>query len=310
MTSLTGLASANGSDEEETVEVRIDTAVENGTKYAVSIARNKTTKEVDGTILPVPVDEDNRIKKDDDSNSDNLTMYGISDDILSEIQPSVFNEEESRANDEGTTISQTDSKQSDIWGPLRDVAKQSSSNSKIATTQEEGLLESVVKEIAAGTKESINRLGVYYIESPEGADCDATKNKNLHRQFCGSIDYEKSLGEFTEVIVSGTLGAIVGAAISGGVGAGIGTIVGGIAGFAIKELKDTTNASFVFRDIDKCAFGACAPVVKPYVSGIWMDEDEDLLSIDVGEIRDFPGAHLENGASIPTGYRDVYKISD
>ncbi|WP_206042997.1 hypothetical protein [Haloferax volcanii] len=309
LASCVGLTSARGSTEKRQnhIEAKIDTTIENGVKYVVSLARNKKTDEIDGVILPVSVDDRKEQPLKLAFNDSDSDLYEVSDDVLAQVQESVFEAKSDTMVTKETTERQ-DMVQTDIWGPLRDIVQRSDPSRGDIETQEESLLEDVVKEIAAGTKDSINRIGAYYIKSPEGTECDASANSNPHRQLGVSIDYEKKLGEFTETAVTGVLGAVLGAFLAGLAGAALGGLLGAIVGFGIKYLKDTTNATFAYRDIDKCALSACSPFMKPLVSGIWMDEDTDLLEVDIGE-SDLPAVHLENGAQVDVGFRDELKIS-
>ncbi|WP_424008718.1 hypothetical protein [Haloferax denitrificans] len=309
MSSVTGLASAKGSNKKTNIDIKVDSVVEDGTKYSVALARDPKTGEVDGAILPMPVQDKGDGYEFQQVEAENSDLYGISDDVLAEVRKLVFEDEEKKrspTNKNGATSTASE-QETDIWGPLRNAAKSASDQSTNVSLQAESLLEDVVKEIAAGTKDSIDRLGVYYIDSPKGADCDASANSQPHHQFGASIEYEKKLGEFSEVIIGATIGAITTAVLSGGPAAPLGGIVGAVAGFAIKHLKDTTYITQVFRDVDMCSFGACAPSIRVFVSGLWMDEDKDLLTVN--KVPDAPALHLENISMVNSGYREVMRIS-
>jgi len=58
--------------------------------------------------------------------------------------------------------------QTDIWGPIREKTQSSG-----ISTQQKSIIQDVLEEIAAGTKDSVKRVGFYFIDSPDGTDCDA-----------------------------------------------------------------------------------------------------------------------------------------
>jgi hypothetical protein len=57
-----------------------------------------------------------------------------------------------------------------------------------------------------------------------------------------------------------------------------GTLAGAVIGFGINQLKDTSVITVAYRDIDKSALGQTDAAIQPLVSGIWMDEDTDMLT--------------------------------
>ncbi|WP_208023502.1 glycine zipper family protein [Halorussus pelagicus] len=305
LTGLSGLTSAKKTTKASNLDVKVDTVVESGIKYSACIAQNLKTGEIDGAVIPVPTSDGstNEIAQLD---ANDLDVHEISEDVLADIRESVFSAE---VNSSSTAVNSDSStaEQSPVWGPLRNAASSKSNQSDGVTIQAKSILEDVLEEISAGTKDSIDRIGAYYIESPKGTDCDAAVNSQPHHQLGFSVEYEKVLGDFTETVLTTVLGAALGLLIGGPYGGAIGTIAGAIVGFAIKYLKDTTNITQVIRDIDKCAFEECAPSTRLLVSGVWMDEDTDLLTIN--GTPDVPAVHLENGVQVNDGYRETVRVS-
>lgn len=301
---LPGFASAASTAEESSVEVKVDSVVENGVKHAVSISRNPDTDDVDGAIVSIPDPESGKLQAELSSAEVTPKMYGISNDVLNEVQSSVFDGQEQSADTEA--ISKSDDGDADIWGELRKTTD-ADELADGPSIQSKSILEDVIEEIAAGTKDSIDRIGVYFEDSPKGTDCDANLNSKEHRQLGTSIDYEKTLGEFTEVALGAVLGAVTSAIVSGGTAIPVGGIVGAVAGFAISKLKDSTYITQAYRDRDACAIGACAPSIRILVSGVWMDRDTDMLTVNGAP--DLPALHLENFSSVDAGYEEVERIS-
>lgn len=301
---LPGFAGATSAAGESTIEVKVDSVVENGVKHAVSLSRNPDTGEVDGAIISIPDPESGRLQAELSSREVTPEMYDISNDVLDEVQSTVFDGQTQSADTEA--IPESDDEEVDVWGELQKTTGVGRSTDG-PSLQSKGILEDVIDEIAAGTKDAINRIGVYFEDSPKGTDCDANLNSKEHRQLGTSIDYEKLLGELTKVILGSTLGAIATAAMSGGPGIPVGGIVGAVAGFAISRLKDSTYITLAYRDLDACTFGACAPSIRVLVSGVWMDRATDMLRFKGGP--DIPAVHLENFSAVDAGYEDVVRIS-
>jgi hypothetical protein len=305
ITGLAGLTSAQEGTGSSNVDAVVDTVVQDGVKYSVCIAQNSDTGDIDGAVIPTRVD-DGSAAQVPQSDIEDPEVHEISEDILREVRDSVFDSGASTSDAAIQSDSSTSQEGTDVWGVLSDAAG-STGEGYTVTSQNQSVLEDVLDEIAAGTKDSIDRIGAYYINSPKGTDCDAALNQQPHRQVGVSVEYEKVLGDFTETVLTTVLGAALGLLIGGPYGGAIGGIVGAVAGFAIKYLKDTTNITEVIRDRDACAFGQCSPSVRVLVSGIWMDEETDLLTVN--GVPDLPAVHLENGALVDEGYREVIRVS-
>jgi hypothetical protein len=283
------------------VEVRVDRTVEDDKVYSIAVARNTETGETDATAFVRSIQSADSIDSHSHQ-SDSGDVLAVSKDIVSQVEASIFDDQnEQEASTQGVNVKSDENEYTDIWGPIREATDPSG-----ISTQQKSLLRDILEEIAAGAKDSINRVGAYFIDSPDGTACDTTvTDQNPHRQLGASIDYEKVLGDLTTEVITSALGAILGGLAASIPGAALGSVLGGLVGFAIDELKDTTNITSAYRDIDKCAFGVCEAAIQPLVSGIWMDEDTDMLTYG----SDPPLLHLEDASPPPVGYEEVVTIS-
>lgn len=289
---VSGISSAADEKEDQdepqsNVELRHDRTVEDGKVYVIAIARNTDTGETEAAAFVRPTGSSDS-KESDSEQSETGELLDISDDVVDDIEATVFdNQSERKANTEGELKKSSGSEQTDIWGPIREKTQPSG-----ITTQQKNIIQDVLEEIAAGAKESVNRVGFYFIDSPDGTDCDAEiTDQHPHRQLGVSIDYDEDIGNLTVAlitpIVSGIIGTVYSGTPVGGIGAGL---LGAVVGFGINELKDTSNITVAYRDIDKSAFGKTDAAIQPLVSGIWMDEDTDMLTYTA----DYPLVHLED----------------
>ena len=300
---LPGFASATP-EEESNIEAEVDTVVENGIKHAVSIARNPDTGEIDESIISISDPEADQTEDGNSLTEVSPEMYDISADVLSEVEPNIFDGQKQSANTDATAKSED--QDSKVWDELRKTADVDTAPDG-PSIQAKSILQDVIEEIAAGTKDSIDRIGLYFEDSPKGTDCDAAANSKQHRQLGASIEYEKVLGNLTTTVLTSVLGTLAVAALSGSSLAPLGTVAGAVAGFAIDQLKDSTYITMAFRDLDACAIGVCAPSIRVLVSGVWMDRDTDMLTVN--GTPDFPALHLENFAVMDVGYEEIQEIS-
>lgn len=171
----------------------------------------------------------------------------------------------------------------------------------------ETVLQRAVRNLASGAKKVIRRVGAYYVRSPDGTSCDAIVNSSSHRQLGVSIDFHQNLKPLGATLIGGAIGVILGNIILPGVGMVVGGVIGGIVGYALQHVTRSNVLTVVLRDRDSCSLGVCAPGIRPYVSGLWMDQTTDLLRID--SVSDLPLVHLQDGVRLPTGHREVVQVS-
>ncbi|MGQ3330675.1 hypothetical protein [Halorubrum sp. FL23] len=306
---LSGLSGVTTASEQEPsqdqpqadVEVRVDRSIEGGKVYSIAVARNTETGNTDATAFVRSAQSSDSIQPNSQQ-SEGGDVLAVSEDVVSQVETTIFdNQNEQEASTQGVSVKSDESEYTDIWGPIREATDPSG-----ISTQQKSLLQDILEEIAAGTKDAINRVGAYFIDSPDGTECDTTvTDQNPHRQLGASVDYEKVLGDLTTEVITSALGAILGGLAASLPGAALGSVLGGLVGFAIDQLKDTTNITTAYRDIDKCAFGVCEAAIQPLVSGIWMDEDTDMLTYG----SDPPLLHLEDASPPPVGYEEIVTIS-
>jgi|GEM_PF-3771665 len=255
---------------ERRLEVLHDSVVKDGVKYTTAVCHNKRTDEMDGVILRTGTENEGAGGLSADTN-EQIGLSSITDTALANIR------EEISKNDERVKASNwTESGSEDLWDLLVDSEAQ-------LRAQERSIWDEIIDEISTGVMESIDEIGLYYIESPEGTSCDATYGGEPHRQLGVSIDYAKEINALTSELIGAGIGAILGSLLAGHVGAGVGGIAGGVAGFALSHMKDTSNLTIALRDYDSCTCFMgncfCNPKLEPLVSGTWMDEDEHLLTV-------------------------------
>ncbi|WP_239641038.1 hypothetical protein [Halorubrum distributum] len=132
--------------------------------------------------------------KELDSEQSGTELLDVSDDVVEDIESTVFdNQDEQKASTEGELQQSSGSEQTDIWGPIRETTQSSG-----ISTQQKSIIQDVLEEIAAGTKDSVNRIGYYFIDSPDGTDCDAEiTDQHPHRQLGVSVDYDEDIGNLT-----------------------------------------------------------------------------------------------------------------
>ncbi|SFC08312.1 hypothetical protein SAMN05444422_104175 [Halobiforma haloterrestris] len=313
-TILAGQTSAASDDEEhaessnDDLVVAIDTMTEDDTQYTISVCHDKTTGETDGFILPTAKDGEGSTQKDSEVSlsvgpDEEEQIYGVKPKVLESIEEFIkeSSEKQKNRNDIQSTEKSTSGFEKESEPKLWDHIK-----STHIGTRDRSIVEDIIDDLSDGAKEALNRIGGYYIESPQGTSCDASYNSNPHHQLGASMDYNDNVNSLSATLFGGVLGAIIGALLGGAVGGAIGAIVGGISTFVIDYLKDTSNATVVLRDYDSCTAGLCNPKVEPLVSGIWMDKEQDLLTIPS---VDPPAIHLENGAAVDAGFEfeeDIY----
>lgn len=301
LTTFSGLASARNQSADGNLDVNVETVTVDGTRYTASIVHDSDTGEKNGFVLPVDVTSSGSSGTFKTSATDSTQLYEISNDVLGRLDESTFN------NTDSVSTANSSSGSNDLWSQLSDVSNVSTESDGVSIQEEKSLLIDVVQEIAAGTKDSIDRLGAYYIESRAGSDCNAPNAYGPHHQLGGSIDYERKLGEYTESALGSGIGALLGS-IGGVKGSAAGAIAGAIAGMAISDLKDSTNMTLVLRDKDKCLFGTChSGVIDVFLSGYWMDKEYELLHVP-SPAPNTP--HLAMVANPDVGYHDVIHISE
>lgn len=319
--SLAGFASGRSeSGTENKLVVRVSSISDATTRYVAAIAYNKETENIEGTILPVQLADNGAPKELGQPDSDEPNLYDIDNAVLEIIKDGFTDRYAQNAGNESgmSPASSSDStgQETALWDDLRragaasteDATNSSSDDGSVSVqAREETLLENVVKEISAGAKDAINRVGAYYITNPAGTRCNAARNKNKHHLAGASIDYEKNLNDLNAALIGAALGAILGVIIAPPLGGVAGAIVSSIVAVAINRLKDSSNITVAVRDWDNCLRSACLPDLRRYVSGRWMDPDTNLLR--VGELPKFRNIHLENVALVKSGYRDVVRIS-
>lgn len=296
MTTLSGLASARDQDVESKVNVNVETVTHDGVRYTASVSHNPESGEKDGFLLP----GDSTSQSVEALSLDGTTLYEISDDVLNRLDESTF---------EGSASTQTASRShgTGLWDQLSEASDVASESSEVRIQEEKELIGDVVDEIASGTKDSIDRLGAYYVKSKAGADCDAVIATGPHCQMGASVDYEEVLGSFTQSAIAGVVGAVIGYLVSSLPGAAIGGLAGAVAGFAVKRLKDSSNLTVILRDKDNCFFGkACQGEIDLFASGYWMDKEYELLHVPspAPDIR-----HLNEVAIPDRGYEEVIRVS-
>lgn len=274
--------SDQSTQKERRLEVLHDSVVKDGVKYTTAVCHNKRTDEMDGVILRTGTESEGAGGLSADTN-EQIGLSSITDTALANIR------EEISKNDERVKASNwTESGSEDLWDLLVDSEAQ-------LRAQERSIWDEIIDEISTGVMESIDEIGLYYIESPEGTSCDATYGGGPHRQLGVSIDYADNLNALGSTVIGAAVGGILTAVVSGGYAGIVGGIAGSVAGFAVSHMKDTSNLTTVLRDYDSCTclWGHCLcnPKLEPLVSGIWMDENEDLLTIPS---LDPYGTHLGN----------------
>lgn len=288
---VSGLVSATEKEEDQeepqsNLEVAFDRAVEGGKAYTIAVARNTDTGETDASVFVKPVGSADS-NKSLSTQSEESDFLDVTDDVVDSVEATVFdNQEEQKASTEGGPQSSSGGPQTDVWGPVQEETKSSG-----ISTQQKSIYEDILEEISAGAKDVINEAGFYYIDSPEGTDCDADiTDQNPHRQIGSSVDYDKDVGDLSLTLIGTTVTAILGGVWASVPGAVAGGIIGTVVGWGAAQLKDTSNFTFAFRDIDKSAIGVTDAALQPLVSGIWMDEDTDMLTYN----NDLPLIHLED----------------
>jgi hypothetical protein len=303
---VSGLVSATEKEENQeepqsNLEIAFDQAVEDGKAYTIAVARNTDTGETDASVFVNPVDSADS-NKSLSKQSEERDFLDVSGDVVDSVGATVFDtEDEQKASTEGGPQSSSEDPQTDVWGPVREETKSSG-----ISTQQESIYEDILDEISAGAKDVINEAGYYYIDSPKGTDCDAEiTDQHPHRQIGASVDYDKDVGELSTTLIGTTVVAILGGVWASVPGAVVGGIIGTVVGWGASQLKDTSNFTFAFRDIDKSAFGTTDAALQPLVSGIWMDEDTDMLTYN----NDLPLIYLEDSPVNPeVGTEDTFDV--
>lgn len=274
--------SGQPTQKEKRLEVFHDSVVKDGVAYTASVCHDKRTDEMDGVILRKE-DESGETRGLSEDTNGRIGLSSIKDAALANIRDEI-----SQSDGRVGASSLKESGDEDLWDLLVDSEAQ-------LRTQERSIWEEIIDEISTGVMESIDEIGLYYIESPEGASCDATYGGGSHRQLGVSIDYAKEINSLTSSLIGAGIGAILGELICPPGGATIGGLAGVLAGFAFSHMKDTSNLTIALRDYDSCTclWGNCFcnPKFEPLVSGTWMDEDEHLLTVPS---YDPYGTHLTN----------------
>ena len=255
---------------ERRLEVLHDSVVKDGMKYTTAVCHDKKTDEMDGVILRTEAESEGAKVLSEDTN-ERIGLTTITDTALANIR-----EEISKSDGQVKASNWKEGGDEDLWDLLVDSEAQ-------LRAQERSIGDEIIDEISTGVMESINEIGLYYIESPEGTSCESTYGGGPHRQVGVSIDYAKDINALTSSLIGAGIGGVLSAVISSGYAGPVGTIAGGIAGFALSHMKDTSNLTAVLRDYDSCTclLGKCFcnPKIETLVSGTWMDEDEHLLIV-------------------------------
>jgi len=97
-----------------------------------------------------------------------MELLDVSDDVVDDVESTVFDNQDEKSQHGGGLQKSSGGEQTDIWGPIREKTQSSG-----ISTQQKSIIQDVLEEIAAGTKDSVKRVGFYFIDSPDGTDCDA-----------------------------------------------------------------------------------------------------------------------------------------
>jgi len=275
---VSGISSATDGKEDQAepqsnVEVRYDRVVEDGKVYTIALARNKDTDEINSAIFVRPTGSTG--SEELNSEQSEMELLDVSDDVVDDVESTVFdNQDEQKASTEGDYKNRVG-----VNRPISGAIREKTQSSGIST-QQKSIIQDVLEEIAAGTKDSVKRVGFYFIDSPDGTDCDAEiTDQHPHRQLGVSVDYDEDIGKLSVQLITPIVAGIISSVFTASPGGGLaGTLAGAVIGFGINQLKDTSVITVAYRDIDKSALGQTDAAIQPLVSGIWMDEDTDMLT--------------------------------
>lgn len=292
-----GLATADGNRSVDTsLNVDIDSVTVDGTTYAIAVAEDTDTGEIDGSVFRTAAGS-NTVSASGDE------MLKLRQDIAEQVTVPESG---------GSRLEPTSRTSPRLWDQVVSIAGPDGTASvdSVTTMGTESLLEEIIEEINESARESIERIGGYYIDSPAGTNCDADFNSSSHGQLGSAIEYNKSLNDVGSTAVGAALGAAIGAYVGTVPGAAVGALVGAIVGAALGAFKDSNYITAIWRDEDNCTGGGwvpeyCTPKVKGYASGYFMDENQELIAVPNANV---PGVHLEDFVDIDRGYRDVEDV--
>lgn len=300
MATVIGTGAANeGTGSESYPLTAVDVREENGTRYVVSVTHDPESDKRYGFFVKGPRSSNGHQRYSGDSKPELLSM---NTEILDKI--SLKNNQQS----DYYTNSQSASSDSELWSQI--INKSDVQNS--VGVQSESVFDRIVENLSESALEEINRVGGYYIDSPAGTACDASVNEQPHRQIGVSGDMESELSTYEGGFIGGIVTALVGWHLGGGpVGGALGAIAGAIGGFIVTNVSDTNNFTMAVRDKDNCTWGFCNPSFEIYVSGLFMDEDTDLLKFDPPTSPDLPSIHFATtGTALDLGERRVIDVPD
>jgi len=165
-----------------------------------------------------------------------MELLDVSDDVVDDVESTVFdNQDEQKASTEGTTKKNREwGEQTDIWGPIREKTQSSG-----ISTQQKSIIQDVLEEIAAGTKDSVKRVGFYFIDSPDGTDCDAEiTDQHPHRQLGVSVDYDEDIGKLSVQLITPIVAGIISSVFTASPGGGLaGTLAGAVIDSGLTSSK-------------------------------------------------------------------------
>jgi len=204
-----------------------------------------------------------------------MELLDVSDDVVDDVESTVFDNQDEQKPARRDYKNRVGVNRPISGGPIREKTQSSG-----ISTQQKSIIQDVLEEIAAGTKDSVKRVGFYFIDSPDGTDCDAEiTDQHPHRQLGVSVDYDEDIGKLSVQLITPIVAGIISSVFTASPGGGLaGTLAGAVIGFGINQLKDTSVITVAYRDIDKSALRQTDAAIQPLVSGIWMDEDTDMLT--------------------------------
>lgn len=307
LAAVPGMASASEKNYESNLDLNVESFTADGVKYTASVARDTKTGETDGVILPTGANGGLSTPSQavEPLSSDGAGMYQISNDVLEDLDASAFKP------NSGEAVTASSSSSNELWAQLGEAGGVTAESNGVMIQDEKSLLREAARRISSGAKNGINRIGAYYIDSPEGTACDAILAEGPHRQFGAAIDYEEYIENYGAKAVGGAIGAIIGA--HGGIKtSAIGAAIGVILGQGIADLKKSTELTLILRDKDNCTLGKLCRKgeIDFFSSGYFMDEDRELYHVPspAPDTR-----HLHYGMNgkmgdVDTPYRETIRV--
>jgi len=135
------------------VEVRYDRVIEDGKVYTIALARNKDTDEINSAIFVRPTGSTG--SEELNSEQSEMELLDVSDDVVDDVESTVFDNQDEQKSQHGGTTKIEWGEQTDIWGPIREKTQSSG-----ISTQQKSIIQDVLEEIAAGTKDSVKESWV------------------------------------------------------------------------------------------------------------------------------------------------------